>query len=105
MTFTGNEDHSISLNDATGFTARYRETMGTDFLGGFFGKSAISEILNQTGCVGIRIYNAIDDKGENCYVLVGADSDENDMYDGKLAEVSLGCPPKCPEESPLAGTD
>ena len=101
MTFTGNEDHSISLNDATNFTAKYRESMGTDFLGAYFGKSAISDILDQTGCVGIRIYNAIDGDDNNCYVLVGVAADEKDMSDGVLAESSVGCPPNCPGEIDL----
>jgi hypothetical protein len=33
--------------------------------------------------------------------MVGADKDENDMYNGIVAEVSYPCPPFCPKGSPL----
>ena len=105
MTFTGNEDHSISLNDAVSMTTRYRESEGSGFLAGFFGKSAIDSILEQSGCVGIRIYNAMDDEDNRCFVVVGVTSDEKDMYNGELAEFSTGCPPHCAEGSPLAGSE
>jgi hypothetical protein len=104
MAFTGNEGHDINLNDAIRFTATYRETKGDEFLGGFFGKEAIKNILNQQGCAGIRIYNAIDDNNKRTYVLVGVTSDNVDMTGGELAEFLIGCPPHCPDGSPLAGT-
>jgi len=104
MTFTGNENHSISLNDATRLTATYRETNGEEFLGGYFGQEAIKSILNQNGCVGIRIYNAIDDNDRPTFVLVGVTADNNDMTGGELAEFMIGCPPNCDSGSPLAVT-
>ena len=106
MALTGNEDQTIQLPEAVKFTKNYRDSVNDgDFLGGYFSKHSILKILNQHNCVGIRIYNGIDDNGKNTYVTAGVKSDEKDMTDGELAEFVIGCPPKCPQDSPLAGTD
>lgn len=106
MAFTGKEDHSITLVKANQFTATYREEEGEDaFLGGYLSKDAISHMLDQENCVGIRIYNAIDDEGKRTYVVVGVTAAEKDMTGGELAEYVVTCPPQCPEDSSLAGTD
>jgi len=105
MAFTGNEKHDISLEDATRLTRNYRNIAGDNsFLGAYFGKAAIQKILDQEQCVGIRIYNAVNDEGSPNYVLVGVTEEEKDLYDGELAEMGIGCPPRCPGNSPLAGT-
>lgn len=105
MPFTGNEDHGMSLEDAAKLTKNYRDSgsVGT-MLGGFFGKTALLAILNQTGCVGMRIYNAKFEDGTATYVLVGVDSAGEDKEDGVIAEIAFPCPPNCPKESVLNGT-
>lgn len=105
MPFTGNENHEMSLEDAAKLTKKYRDsTSAGTILGGFFGKTALLAILNQTGCVGMRIYNAQLEDGTPTYVLVGVDSPGEDMEDGPIAEIVMTCPPFCPKESALAGT-
>jgi hypothetical protein len=104
MPFTGNENHSITLQDAAAMTKKYRDTVGTTFLAGYFGKTAISNIINQAACVGIRIYNARKTTGEFNFVLVGVKSDGEELYDDQLAEQTWACPPYCPNASPLNGT-
>ena len=101
MAFTGDEDQTVQLSDATIFTKNYRDSVSDgDFLGGYFSKHSILKILDQQTCVGIRIYNAIDDDEKNTYVVVGVTVDEKDMVDGELAEFVVGCPPRCPDDSP-----
>lgn len=105
MPFTGNENHAMSLEEAAKLTKKYRDSVSTGtMLGGFFGKAALLGILNQTGCVGMRIYNALLNDGTPTYVLVGVDSPGEDMEDGEIAEIVIICPPICPKESSLAGT-
>jgi hypothetical protein len=105
MPFTGNEDHSISLKDAAKMTENYRTAVESGgLLGGYFGRDALQAILDQQGCTGIRIYNARNDAGEENFVLVGVNSEGEDMTDGPLAEYTLGCPPFCPTASQLTGT-
>ena len=105
MPFTGDEDHKMSLEDAAKLTKYYRDSASAGtMLGGFFGKTALLGILNQTGCVGMRIYNALLSDGKPTYVLVGVDSAGEDKEDGEIAEIVVVCPPYCPKESALAGT-
>lgn len=105
MTFTGGEDHSISLEKAAKMTERFRsQADSAALLGAYFGKDALLAILGQEGCTGIRIYNALNDAGESNFVLVGVDSDGEDKTDGPLAELALGCPPFCPTASVLNGS-
>ena len=102
MGFTGNEDHSITLEDAAKLTANYRKNSGVNAIkGGYFGKTALKDIVDQKGCVGIRFYYGQKDDGTPCLVLVGADAAENDMTNGRLAERELPCPPDCGEDNVL----
>jgi len=39
----------------------------------FVGKEILEKILNQPECIGINIYKAIDELGQQTYVLVGVD--------------------------------
>lgn len=102
MSFTGEEDHDISLEDAAALTASYRTEYPTEVKGHFFGKDAIQAILDQTNCVGIRIYYGIDSgTGEKHLIIVGATAGEDDLYEGLLAERSVSCPPYCGGNNPL----
>ncbi|MDZ7372452.1 MAG: hypothetical protein ONB23_00655 [candidate division KSB1 bacterium] len=102
MPFTGKEDHSISLQEASKLTANYRRRAGEKaVLGGYFGREAIERILAQERCVGIRYYFAETDKGQPTVVLVGVDEKGEDLVEGFLAEVSWPCPPYCGSKNPL----
>ena len=48
MSFTGSEDHSISLAEAAELTSNYRETLSSsaDVIGEYFGKEALISLLN-----------------------------------------------------------
>ena len=102
MTFTGNENHGISLTQASAMTKNYRDSASaTTTIAFYFGKTAIQDILNQEGCVGIRIYKAIDENSEEQLVLTGVNSSGNDLYNGLLADRSLKCPAYCSASNPL----
>ncbi len=104
MSFTGNENHDITLKEAAEWTANYREQNVGAIKAHFFGADAIQAILNQPNCVGIRIYYALDTEGAKQLIVVGADARENDLYEGLLAERSKPCPPFCDGSgSPLNG--
>ncbi|MFQ6609039.1 MAG: hypothetical protein ACE5EE_10990 [Fidelibacterota bacterium] len=102
MAFTGSEDHSIDLREASRLTKNYRDGAGTGAMkAGFFGKQTLLKLLNQTEAVGVRIYYAQEDDGTQTFVLVGTDSHENDLTGGELAERPLGCPPYCGVDNEL----
>ena len=72
----------------------------------FFGSEIIQQILSESECVGIRIYYAIDENGEKKLILVGVDSNGENLLpaaggkisDGgnQLADYSWPCPDYCP---------
>lgn len=101
MSFDGHENHSITLAAASALTANYRTNNPGQTLAHFFGKDAIQAILDQEGCVGIRIYYGENASGQDKLVLCGVTSDENDMYAGELAQYSILCPNVCGANNPL----
>jgi len=101
MSFTGNESHDIPLATAAEWTKNYRDANPGAIKAHYFGKDAIQAILDQGGCVGIRIYYALDDDGVKHLIIVGANASENDLYQGLLAERSLPCPSSCSTANPL----
>ncbi len=78
----------------------------------YFGKEFLEKLLDEPGCAGLRIYQAIDDAGIGRVVLVGVDEKGNDLLprkdDGTLlvdtdeaADALLRCPDQCGQNSPL----
>lgn len=105
MSFTGNEGDFITVTQGSQWTANFRNSANFDGVKAqFYGKSKLNTVLRQTGCVGIRIYRAIDDTGAPVLVLVGVDVNENDMHTGYILEKGNACPPYCGGGgSPLQG--
>ena len=102
MTFTGNEDHSINIDDASNLTKNYRKSAGPDsILGGYISENALRKILDQEGCVGIRYYYGENESAKPELVLVGVKSNTDDIYDGEIMERAILCPPHCGKDNPL----
>ncbi len=91
--YTGDEDHSISLEEAAKMTSRYRAQNPEDPYAWYVGAKAIEKILAQEGCVGIRIYGGINTTGQVSPVLVGILPSGADLEKGEIAERSPPCPP------------
>ena len=107
MTFTGDENHDISLADASELTKNYRDSQtSTNYVKGeFFGKTALLALLNQEGSVGARIYYGLGADGVPRLVIVGVNSDGDDMVDGNLMEHGFSCPTQCSSANSLNGND
>lgn len=96
MSFNGTEGSFVTLREASGWTANYRATIASgEIIAHFFGTDKIKAILDQSDCVGIRIYYGIDENGKKNLILVGAKANEDDMVDGLILERAFTCPPKC----------
>jgi hypothetical protein len=96
MSFNGNEGDFITLREGSEMTKRYRDTIHPgEVIGLFMGKEKIRAILDQSDCVGIRFYFAINGKGEKTLVLVGAESNQDDLVEGLIADGLLPCPAGC----------
>jgi hypothetical protein len=100
MAFNGTEGGKITLRVGGDMTAEYRNNNPNELLAHFFGKDILLDILNQNGCMGIRMYYALNAEGVKELVIVGADEDENDMTD-LVADLSRPCPDHCSKDNPL----
>jgi hypothetical protein len=102
MSFNGNEGDFITLREGSEMTKRYRDTIQPgEVIGVFMGKEKIKAILDQSECKGIRFYFAVNNKGENTLVLVGADSNQNDMVNGLIGDETTPCPQYCSQPNSL----
>jgi len=102
MTFTGNEGAIITLAEGSEMTANYRATINLgETIGHAVGKNLVNAILNQTGCMGIRFYQAINNKGEKQLVAVGVDADGDDMTAGIVVDRMNNCPQLCAKPNSL----
>lgn len=96
MAFTIDDGEFISLQDARNWTANYRDNSGDGAIKAqFYGKAKVAQILEQQGCVGLRVYYAIDDHGARVLVLIGTDAEGNDIESELILERGVLCPPNC----------
>ena len=102
MTFTGNEGAVITLAEGSKMTAAYRATISNgDTISLAVGKNLVNSILGQTGCMGIRMYFALDEDGNKQLVLVGVDANGNDMTAGVIVDRTVPCPEICSSKNLL----
>lgn len=87
-------DHKIAIGEAREMVDRYRRAVQRS--GGAFKKSALERLLNQTDCVGMRIYYGMHPDGQPALILVGVDENGEELLDGELLEQNFPCPPFCP---------
>ena len=65
---------AISHDLAAKMIKDYQDANTTAFDFFVIGKNIINEILSQPGCIGMRIYNALDETGKQTLVYVGVDN-------------------------------
>ena len=96
------QDHQISLTDAKRYIENYsKNPTAPTIKGGFFWREIFDKILEQPGCVGIRIYYAKMDDGSPTFVIIGVDEQEKEITAGIIGQVVKPCPPYCETESEL----
>ncbi len=103
MSFDGNEGSTISLTDAADATENWRDNHSTLAKGHFIGKKKLRDLINQTGCKGIRFYYGMDSAGATMdLIAVGADANEDDMTN-LIINHAVPCPARCGEDNDLNG--
>lgn len=65
------------------------------------GMNKIQDLLDQSGCIGIRIYNGIDGDGNKNVILVAIDQYGDDMTTGLILDMTLPCPTACAPNNAL----
>jgi hypothetical protein len=102
MSFNGNEGVFITLREGSEMTKRYRDTIQPgEVIAVFMGKEKIKQMLNQNESEGLRFYFAKNDSDELTLVVVSADSDQNDLTDGLIADGLFPCPGGCGNSNDL----
>ncbi|HEV8600827.1 MAG TPA: hypothetical protein VGQ69_15805 [Gemmatimonadales bacterium] len=97
-------NHRISLDAGAAITRRYREGAGPNPMkAGAFHATQVRELLDQPGCVALRIYYGRQDNGDPAFVLVGIDANDKELTGGIMLEVCFLCPPFCGDGSALNG--
>lgn len=102
MAFNGNEGQQITIQEGGVFTAEYRIANPNAIKGVFFGRTHIEKILAQADCKGLRFYFAKTQEGNPTLVMVGADSNENDLLD-LIVDFAQPCPVRCSSSNLLNG--
>jgi hypothetical protein len=104
MSFDPLSEHEISFEAASLLTYHYRESMQEGMhKGGYFSGASIKKILDQEGCVGIRIYYGLDRDEEQELVIVGVDENGNDQIGERFCCLDdyQPCPAVCSENNIL----
>lgn len=91
----------ITLTEGSTMTANFRRKFPHETKAVFYTLDIYTSLLSQEGCVGIRIYNALDVDGNMTNVMVGVDEQGNDLYEGKVYNRGIMCPHVCPSSNPL----
>ena len=94
-------DHSISLAAAAALTKRHRDAKPGAEKSGAFHKDQVLKLLDQPGCVGLRIHYGRNADGTQALVLTGIDGAASDLTGGTILEQHLPCPPYCGDDNPL----
>lgn len=98
-----NNNHEITLAEAITMTHAYQNS--PQFAGqtkaGLISATAVQDLLNQPGCMGVRIYFALNANDNLTLVLVGTDTNEKDMTTGVILDKLKDCPPNCDFDSVL----
>lgn len=92
--FTGEENHAITTAEALAFIKQFREHYGPEAAPGvFFDKHAVQAILAQPHAVGMRYYYGVDSFDQTQLVLVGTNTNRNDLLEGEPLKLSMMNPP------------
>ncbi len=112
MTFPPPRDHKVPLAAAVAMTKRYRASVKPGaFRAGFFPSREFTDLMDQKGCAGIRIYLGCHEDNSVSLIMVAVDAEGRDivsgangMYqEGEVVQDTVTCPPFCDEGSPLNG--
>jgi hypothetical protein len=91
----------ISLADGSAMTASFRRKFPNETKAVYYSSDVYNDLLAQDGCVGIRVYNALDLEGNMTNVIVGVDAHGNDLYAGKVYDYGYRTSPGPIAPNPL----
>lgn len=92
MAFDGREGEFYTPEKAGEFTRRYRNARVNTIEGGFIGREKLQAILDQPGCIGVRVYLGMEPDNSMNFVFVGADIQQNDILEVVVENVRKNPP-------------
>lgn len=102
MAIDRNTGEVITLNEAVNYAHSFQERQPEAIKSFFVGTNKLNLIIEQEGCIGLRIYNGYDPvTNKENRVLVGVDASGEDISNGIIVEELFPCPTDCPKSSPL----
>lgn len=103
--YDGSDSGPIDLSLAKSWIENFRNSNDVNNIRShYFGRNVIDDIFLQPNCTGLRIYYALKDNSEKVLIIVGVDSDGNNMLpisqtvtegENILADYSWPCPTVC----------
>ncbi|AWM14155.1 hypothetical protein NHF50_09880 [Flavobacterium sp. NRK F10] len=101
MAINPNCGEVISIDAAKKLINAFKVKYPNEIQCSFVGIEKVNLILNQEGCMGIRLYNGYDEDLERFSpVLIGVDAEGNDMT-AVIIDRTAPCPPDCDTNSLL----
>jgi hypothetical protein len=94
-------DHRLSLADAAALTKAHRDANPTAVKAGAIARDQVLQLLNQSGCVGMRGYRGRNPYGTSALVMTGICASDNELTKGMILEQLWMCPPVCGATNPL----
>lgn len=102
MQLNNNSGEIINIAKAENFTHSFQVRNPSSKKSYFIGSDKVRMILEQENCIGVRLYDGLNSEtSEENRVLVGVDSNGEDMVDGVIVDELIPCPEKCSKNSSL----
>jgi hypothetical protein len=102
MEINKNTGEQITLAKAQEMVNEFRKRYPDTTKGYFAGANHFDKILKQEDCIGLRIYNGYDKESDSTnLVIVGVNSNNEDMTKGYILDKAAACPPNCPKNNDL----
>ena len=102
MEINKNTGEQITLAQAQEMVNEFRKRYPDTTKGYFAGANHFDKILKQEDCIGLRIYNGYDNETDSTnLVIVGVNSNNEDMTKGYILDKAAACPPNCPKNNDL----
>lgn len=93
-------DHHVTVDEAAALTKRHHDAKPGDEKSGAFHKDQVLKLLDQPGCVGLRIHYGRHADDRPALVLTGIDAKDGDLL-GEILEIHFPCPPVCGDANAL----
>lgn len=103
MRIDENTGSIITLEKAQNLARAFNEKYTDETISSFIGANNVKRILEQEGCVGLRIYNGFSNETQKIsLIIIGVDKDEKELVEeGIIYDQLLICPPMCPLDSKI----